>query len=105
MFLGTPFHGTSTQSKAMVLAEMAQTVGMGVPSTLLKLLEKDSETLLGMLNDFVKLANDAKIRIFCFYESDKSDIAKLLLKGLPFKSEVSAPFGSILLNYSITSTV
>jgi hypothetical protein len=87
IFLGTPFHGTQTQSKAVVLAEMAETIGMGVSSSLLKLLEKDSEVLIRMLDEFVRLTNDAQIRVFCFFESQKSDIAAVLLKKLPFKKE------------------
>jgi len=87
IFLGTPFHGTKTQSKAMVLAEMAETIGMGVSSSLLKLLEKDSEVLIRMLDEFVRLTNDAQIRVFCFFESEKSDIAAVLIKKLPFKAQ------------------
>ena len=68
---------------------MAETIGMGVPSSLLKLLEKDSEALIRMLDEFVRLSNDAQIRVFCFFESQKSDIAALLMKGLPFKTQVS----------------
>lgn len=71
----------------MVLAEMAETIGMGAPSSLLKLLEKDSEVLNRMLDEFVRLSNDAQIRVFCFFESQKSDVAALLLKGLPFKTQ------------------
>jgi hypothetical protein len=70
----------------MVLAEMAETIGMGVSSGLLKLLEKDSEVLIRMLDEFVRLTNDAQIRVFCFFESEKSDIAAVLLKKLPFKT-------------------
>jgi hypothetical protein len=73
----------------MVLAEMAEMIGMGVPSSLLKVLEKDSEVLVRMLDEFVRLVNDAQIRVFCFFESMKSDLAKLFIKKSPFKSEVS----------------
>ena len=66
---------------------MAETIGMGVSSSLLKLLEKDSEVLIRMLDEFVRLTNDAQIRVFCFFESEKSDIAAVLLKKLPFKKE------------------
>ncbi|KAF2113923.1 hypothetical protein BDV96DRAFT_104723 [Lophiotrema nucula] len=86
IFLGTPFHGTETQSKAMVLAKMAETIGMGYTSTMMKLLEKDSATLLKMLDEFVRLCNDAQIRVFCFYEALSSDIASVLIKGLPFRT-------------------
>ncbi|KAF2732598.1 hypothetical protein EJ04DRAFT_306080 [Polyplosphaeria fusca] len=86
VFLGTPFYGTPSQDKALVLAKMAETIGLGVPSHLLKLLEKDSETLTRMLHEFVRLSNDAQIRNFCFFESEKSDLIGVLKKGLPIKS-------------------
>ncbi|KAH7115871.1 ankyrin repeat-containing domain protein [Dendryphion nanum] len=87
IFLGTPFLGTKSQAKAMVLAELAGTFGMGVQSGLLKLLEKDSEGLKKKLDEFVSLVNDASIRVFCFFESQKSDVAALLLKSLPIKTQ------------------
>ncbi|KAH7378338.1 hypothetical protein BKA66DRAFT_149684, partial [Pyrenochaeta sp. MPI-SDFR-AT-0127] len=87
IFLGTPFHGTKTQSKAMVLAEMAETIGMGTPSSLLKMLEKDSEILNSLLEDFALLARDAQIRLFCFFEQEKSDLVGLFIKGLSWKNQ------------------
>lgn len=69
---------------------MAKTIGLAEPSSLLKLLEKDSEQLLEMLHNFIKLTNHAKIRIFCFFESEQSDVAALF--RLPFKSKVGALF-------------
>lgn len=52
----------------MVLAGMAETVGMGVTSSLLKLLEDGSDVLKSMLDEFVRLVNDAQIRVVCFFE-------------------------------------
>lgn len=89
IFLGTPFHGTKSQEKARVLAELAETASLGMNSGLLKLLEKDSEVLGQMLDEFVHLANEAQMQLFCFFESKKSDIAALLFKSLPFTKEVS----------------
>jgi hypothetical protein len=92
VFLGTPFHGTKTQQKANVLAQMSETLNLGVASSLLKLLEKDSRELSRMLDEFVRLSNDAQIRIFCFFESHKSDLTSVLIKGMPdmFKTQVCA---------------
>ncbi|OAL51772.1 hypothetical protein IQ07DRAFT_472429, partial [Pyrenochaeta sp. DS3sAY3a] len=87
IFLGTPFHGTKTQSKAMVLAEMAETIGMGTPSGLLQVLEKDSEILATLLDEFALLAKEAQIRLFCFFEQEKSDLVGLFVKGLTWKSQ------------------
>ncbi|CAO2653999.1 Nn.00g107320.m01.CDS01 [Neocucurbitaria sp. VM-36] len=87
IFLGTPFHGTKTQSKALVLAQMAETIGWGTPSDLVKILEKDSEILNSLLEDFALLARDAQIRLFCFFEQEKSDLVGLFIKGSLFKSQ------------------
>ncbi len=92
IFLGTPLRGTKTQAKAKVLAKMAETIGMAADSNLMKLLEKDSQALNVMLDEFVRLTNEAQIRLFCFFESQKSDLTGQILKGLsnslPFTMEV-----------------
>ncbi|KAF1952628.1 hypothetical protein CC80DRAFT_451990, partial [Byssothecium circinans] len=87
IFLGTPFRGTKTQSKAMALAGAAKFLGIGASSTLLQLLEKDSEVLTDMVRKFANLTRNAQIRVFCFFESEPSDITGVLRKGLPFKSQ------------------
>lgn len=89
VFLGTPFQGTKSQHKASVLAEMAQTVGLGMNSGLVKLLEEDSQTLKDLLDDFVALAKEASMRLFCFFEQHESDMMKLLHKNVPVKHKVT----------------
>ncbi|USP75075.1 hypothetical protein yc1106_02349 [Curvularia clavata] len=81
-FLGTPFHGTSSQSKALVLASMAELVGWGTPTTLLKVLEKDSEILRSLLTEFSFMARDAQIRLLCFWEENDSDLVNYMVKGV-----------------------
>jgi hypothetical protein len=81
-FLGTPFHGTSSQSKAMVLASMAEVAGWGTPSSLLKVLEKDSEILRSLLTEFSYMAREAQFRLFCFWEENDSDLVNYLVKGI-----------------------
>ncbi|CAN9440295.1 unnamed protein product [Alternaria alternata] len=81
-FLGTPFHGTSSQSKAMVLASMAEVAGWGTPSSLLKVLEKDSEILRSLLTEFSYIAREAQFRLFCFWEENDSDLVNYLVKGI-----------------------
>jgi hypothetical protein len=83
-FLGTPFHGTSSQSKALVLANMAELVGWGTPSSLLKVLEKDSEILRSLLTEFSFMARDAQIRLLCFWEENDSDLINYMVKGVPW---------------------
>lgn len=87
VFLGTPFRGTKTQSKAAALAEMASTIGLGVNSGLLKLLEDGSEMLRDLLADFSGLARETNMQLFCFFEQHASDIAKLLFKGPHIKAK------------------
>jgi hypothetical protein len=59
---------------------------MGASSTLLKLLEQDSEVLAGMVDKFARLTKKSQIHVFCFWESQKSDVATVLQKALPFKT-------------------
>lgn len=87
VFLGTPFRGTKSQSKAAALAEMASTIGLGVNSGLLKLLEDGSETLRDLLADFSGLARETNMQLFCFFEQHASDIAKLVFKGPHIKTK------------------
>lgn len=81
IFLGTPFRGTKTQTKASLLAEMAQTVGLGVNSGLLTLLEDGSEMLKDLLSDFSALAREINIQLICFFEQHESDLIRLVIKG------------------------
>ncbi|KAL6722060.1 hypothetical protein ACLMJK_001165 [Lecanora helva] len=81
VFLGTPFRGTKSQSKASLLADMAKSVGLGVNSGLLRLLEEGSETLKDLLSDFSSLAREVNMQLFCFFEQHESDIANLAIKS------------------------
>ncbi|KAI4194041.1 MAG: hypothetical protein LQ346_003773 [Caloplaca aetnensis] len=78
IFLGTPHRGSNSQSKASVLASIASSVALGEHSNLLKVLDKDSETLADLLHDFTRTVNTIAIPLFCFFEQHKSDIAKVL---------------------------
>lgn len=88
VFLGTPFRGTRSQTKASLLAEMASTVGLGTNSGLVKLLEEDSETLKDLLDDFVSLAKEANMRLFCFFEQHETDMMRLISKNSLFHHKV-----------------
>ncbi len=81
IFLGTPFRGTKSQSKATLLAEMAETVGLGVNSGLLRILEEESEILKDLLSDFSALARESNMQLFCFFEQHASDLINLIFKG------------------------
>ena len=88
IFLGTPFRGTKSQTKASLLAEMAQTVGLGMNSGLVKLLEEGSEVLRDLLDDFVALAMHHHLRLFCFFEQHESDMIRLISKSSLIKHKV-----------------
>ena len=77
VFLGTPFRGTKSQSKASVLAKLAEHIGVGKNSGLLKLLEEDSEALRDLLHDFSTLASESHMLTSCFFEQHESDLVKL----------------------------
>ena len=81
IFLGTPFRGTKSQKKATLLAEMAETVGLGVNSGLLRVLEEGSEPLKVLLSDFSALARETNMHLFCFFEQHASDMINLIFKG------------------------
>jgi hypothetical protein len=78
IFLGTPHRGSQTQSKASIIARIASTLGQGEHSSLLKAVEKDSEMLNDLVHDFTRVVNKASIQLLCFFEQQKSDVAKIL---------------------------
>ena len=77
LFLGTPHRGSSTQSKASIIARVASTFGLGEQSSLLTSVEKDSEILNDLVHDFTRVVNKAAIPLFCFFEQQKSDVTKI----------------------------
>lgn len=78
VFLGTPHRGSNSQSKASVIASIASALSLGEHSSLLKMVEKDSEMLADLLHDFTRTVNTISIPLFCFFEQHKSDVAKVL---------------------------
>jgi ankyrin repeat protein len=89
IFLGTPFHGT-TESRAQVLADMAQQIGIGASSDIVEFLSKDSGMLRSLLDDFALLAREIQMRLYCFFEQKESDRVKLSTEGtakVPYKRQ------------------
>ncbi|KAL8937621.1 MAG: hypothetical protein Q9216_004336 [Gyalolechia sp. 2 TL-2023] len=78
VFLGTPHRGSNSQSKASVIASIASSVALGEHSSLLKVLDKDSEILTDLLHDFTRTVGAIGIPLFCFFEQHKSDVSKVL---------------------------
>ena len=81
VFLGTPFRGTKSTNKATLLAQMAETVGLGADSGLVRVLEETSETLKDLLSEFSAIAKESNMHIFCFFEQHASDLINLIFKG------------------------
>ena len=81
VFLGTPFRGTKTERKATCLAKMAESIGFGVTSGLLTMLEYGSEMLRDLLSDFSSLARESNMHLFCFFEQHASDMLNMMFKG------------------------
>jgi ankyrin repeat protein len=82
VFLGTPFRGTS-ESRALVLGEMAQSIVMSKPSDLVGYLERDNALLDSMFKKFVGVFQAAHMRLYCFYEEEPvKDATSTLPKGL-----------------------
>jgi ankyrin repeat protein len=69
IFLGTPFRGTS-ETRALVLAEMAQSIVMSKPSDVVSYLERDNVLLDSMFKRFVGVFQAAHMRLYCFYEEE-----------------------------------
>ncbi|KAI4644465.1 hypothetical protein J4E93_006368 [Alternaria ventricosa] len=61
---------------------MAEVAGWGTPSSLLKVLEKDSEILRSLLSEFSYMAREAQFRLLCFWEENDSDLVNYLVKGI-----------------------
>jgi len=78
IFLATPHRGSKSQSKASVIASIASAVSLGEHSSLLKVVDKDSEMLADLLHDFTRTVNTMAIPLFCFFEQHKSDVATVL---------------------------
>ncbi|MCJ1472419.1 hypothetical protein MMC13_001067 [Lambiella insularis] len=78
IFLGTPHRGSNSQSKASVIASIASAISYGEHSSLLKVVEKDSEMLADLLHDFTRTVNTVSIPVFCFFEQHRSDVGKIL---------------------------
>lgn len=60
---------------------MAETVGLGNKSDLILILKEDSALLKDMLDEFVRLTQEAFIRVFCFYEAEKSNVTSPFTKS------------------------
>jgi ankyrin repeat protein len=82
IFLGTPFRGTS-EPRAQVLAEMAQSIVMSKSSDVVSYLERDNALLDGMFKKFVGVFQAAHMRLYCFYEEEPvKDAMSAIPRGL-----------------------
>jgi ankyrin repeat protein len=81
IFLGTPFQGL-TESRAQVLAEMAQNSGVGTSSEVVEYLAKDIAVLRALLDEFALLARNAQMRLYCFFEQHESERLRYAAKSV-----------------------
>jgi hypothetical protein len=90
VFLGTPNRGSGSQSKAAVIAAIAAMTGFGERSSLLSMLERDSEPLRDLFSDFVRLAVNDAISLTCFFELHKSRVADIVIpRSMRWLSQLS----------------
>ncbi|KAL8910946.1 MAG: hypothetical protein Q9171_003813 [Xanthocarpia ochracea] len=80
--MGTPHRGSKSLSKASLIASIASAVFLGEHSSLLKVLDEDSEMLADLLHDFTRTVNTISIPLFCFFAQHKSDVSMFKSKAL-----------------------
>ncbi|KAH6649318.1 ankyrin repeat-containing domain protein [Chaetomium tenue] len=74
IFFGTPFGGSSSQAKALLLANFLEKVGSAVPNQLLQLLDRDRDSLEELRRDFVNLSlKEPRSKLVCFYELEPTN--------------------------------
>ncbi|GFF73987.1 hypothetical protein IFM60648_04080 [Aspergillus lentulus] len=79
LFLGTPHNGSSLAATGKVLANIVATFSpIRTPRALIRTLQKDSEALLEITEDFLKRRK--KIRLVSFYELEFTSIGPFLRK-------------------------
>lgn len=78
VFLGTPHRGSKSQSKASIIAAIASAMDLGEKTSILKIVETDSEPLRDLVYDFSLTVNTVSIPLFCFFEQRATDVAAIL---------------------------
>ena len=81
MFLGTPLRGTKTASIARWLVWLRKWSGKETSDTLIKELEEKEKSLATIVQDFARAAILYNFQIWCFYETQKTQVAKAVLKN------------------------
>lgn len=69
IFLGTPFRGSGSSAWRATIAKSAALLGFGSDYRLLEMLERGSERLDLLLNDFTVMAKLVGMELLCFYET------------------------------------
>jgi len=81
IFLGTPQRGSKNESKAAIIAAIASTVGFVELPSLIQALERESDYLTDLMEEFTRIANIHSIPIFCFFEKlswDSTNATRLI---------------------------
>jgi hypothetical protein len=79
IFFGSPFRGAQAASVAALFAQVGEKLGLATTSKLLDLMKPEDTGLMELRSDFLRLVNDlsTKIAIFCFWEEQTVDVAKM----------------------------
>ncbi|KAI5468000.1 ankyrin repeat-containing domain protein [Mariannaea sp. PMI_226] len=77
IFFGTPFKGSSAQSRALLLATFLEKVGGAIPTQMVQILDPERDSLDELRRDFVNLAfKEPRSNIACLYEQAKTNYLK-----------------------------
>ncbi len=76
LLLGTPHAGTDYIGFPEILERIISS-GTHVDTTLLKSLRPENEGILDTVNNFAEMANSNGISVNCFFETQRSVIAKM----------------------------
>jgi triacylglycerol esterase/lipase EstA (alpha/beta hydrolase family) len=78
IFFGTPFQGSAATGKAIMLAELLESVNQAAVSRVLSFLVPGNEALDELRKDYSRICNrlEPPIGNVCFYEERKTDYAK-----------------------------
>ena len=94
VFFGSPFRGAQAASVAALFAQVGERFGMATTSKLLDLMRPEDPSLMELRSEFLRLVNElsTKIGLFCFWEEQSVDVAKM---GAEFIQKATGASASI----------
>jgi hypothetical protein len=78
VFLGTPHHGNSQATQAVLFGDIVQASGKDAQVNILKTLAQDNDVLLEVVNDFTIDISQRQHppMLFCFYENKACSVGR-----------------------------